>query len=376
MVANFPVNAERRLFALRGLPGNGRGNGSRANGHGGAELTIILEDSHRTVPLALSSRWKKPVARVIAMEDPLAELVPLIESSRSENVVLASLSSVCVLDPEALLAAVAGSTGRIIKLSASRTPIEMYAGSRHSILSLLRASVERRVERKPIRTCLFAETLLPSIDIIEEIPGEVHFQNSLMEYFRNNLWLIENCASDRYRRTLSRLPELADKGAESHIAERGCIRNSWLASGVEVEGEVEDSVIFPNVHIRKNTRVSRSVIMNGNRIGAGGEIQNALMLAFSAELSRSATNIGDSCSIGSRSSIMKNADFPDQIRDGLAVVGMNAELPSGLRIEAGACIEAGVPSFVLRKMKVVKRGTSVFRPPALDAVEEAGKGKR
>jgi carbonic anhydrase/acetyltransferase-like protein (isoleucine patch superfamily) len=362
MVANFPFTAERRLFPLRSLSGNGRGS-SRAE----AELAIILEDSHRAVPLALSSRWKKPVARIIALEDPFAELIPLIESSRSETVVLASLSCVCVLDPDALLAAVAGATGRIIKLSASRTPIEMYAGSRQSILALLRSAVERRAERKPLRQCLFTETLLPSIDVIEEIPGEVRFQTSLTEYFRNNLWLIDNCATDGYRRVLARLPELADKGAESHIAEKGFIRNSWLASGVEVEGEVEDS---------KNTKISRSVIMNGNRIASGGEIQNSLVLVFSAELSRTATNIGDSCSIGTRSSIMKNSDFPDQIRDGLTVVGMNAEIPAGLRIEAGACIEAGVPSSLLRKMKVVKRGTTVFKPPAREALEGAGKGRR
>ena len=69
--------------------------------------------------------------------------------------------------------------------------------------------------------------------------------------------------------------------------------------------------------------------MNGNRIGAGGDIQNSLLLPVSAELSRSAVNVGDNCSIGSRSSTAKNADFPGQIRDGLTVVGMNAEIPQG-----------------------------------------------
>jgi carbonic anhydrase/acetyltransferase-like protein (isoleucine patch superfamily) len=378
MVANFPANPDRRIFPLRGLSGNGRGNGGRGSGQTETELTIILEEAHRTVPLTLSSRWKKPVARVLALEDPLAELVALAESSRSENVVLASLSCVCVLDTDALLASVAGAAGRIIKVSASRTPIEMYAGSRQAITSLLQSAVTRRTDRKPLRDCLFAQTLLPSIDTIEEVPGDVLFQSSLMEYFRSNLWVIDNCAEESYRRVLSRLPELADKGVESHIAEKGCIRNSWLASGVEVEGEVEDSIIFPNVHVRRNTRVSRSVILNGNRIGSGAEIQNSLVMTFSAEIARTATNIGDDCSIGSRSSVMKNAAFPEQIRDGLTVVGMNAEVPAGLRIEAGACIEAGVPSSVLRKMKVVKRGTSVFKPATSDAqpAEGAQKGRR
>jgi len=368
MVANF-----------RSPGGDGRGNGSSRQDPRETEVTILLEESPRTVPVALSGRWKKPVARVVALEDPLAELIPLIESSRSENVILASLSCVCSLDPAQLIELAVGTAGgRIVKVSVARTPIEMYASSRETVVSLLTSAVDHRSERKPLRESLFADTLLPSLDVIEELPGEVLFQNDLMEYYRRNLWVIGNCGSEAYLRMLARLPELSDKGAESHIAEKGSARNSWLASGVEVEGEVEDSIIFPNVHIRKNALVSRSVVMNGNRIGAGGEIRNSLVFPLSSDLPRTTANIGDNCSIGSRSSTMANADFPDQIRDGLTVVGMNSEIPSGLRIEAAVCIGPGVPASQLRKMKLVKKGTSVFRPrnPGSEAHEHTARERR
>jgi carbonic anhydrase/acetyltransferase-like protein (isoleucine patch superfamily) len=382
MVANFRGSGDNRDTLLRigraESHGNGNGRGKESSE---TELTIVLEESHRTIPVAISSRWRKTPARVVALEDPLAELLQLVESSRNETVILASLSCVCVLDTSALLeaaAAAAAAAGRIIKISISRTPIDMYAASRQTIVSRLRSALERRTERKPLRDSLFAATLLPSMDLLEEVPGEVLFQNNLMEYFHNNLWVIGNCATDGYRRILSRLPELSDKGAESYIKERGCVRNSWLASGVEVEGEIEESILFPNVHIGKNTRVSKSIVMNGNRIGAGGDIQNSLLLPFSMELSRATTNVGDNCSIGSRSSIAKNVDFPGQIRDGLTVVGMNAEIPAGLRVEAGVCIGAGVPASLLRKMKIVKKGTSVFKSgnPDAKAAEPSGKSRR
>jgi UDP-3-O-[3-hydroxymyristoyl] glucosamine N-acyltransferase len=358
MVANFLADTLGRDISAADGRGNGHGS---ALGLSSPELTIVLEESHRSVPVALSSRWKKPLARVIALEDPLAELVPLLESSRSDAVIFAALSCVCILDTAALLASAAAVAGRIIKISASRTPIEMYAASRHTMVSLLRSALDRRTDRKPLRNCLFIETLLPSMDLLEEVSGDILFQNDLMDYFHNNLWVIRNCAGDSYHRILSRFPELSDKGAESHIAENGCVRNSWLASGVDVEGEIEDSIVFPNVHIGKNTKISRSVVLNGNRIGVGGEIQNSLVLPFSAEIPRNAVTIGDNCSIGSRSSTMKNTEFPSQIRDGLTVIGMNAELPPGLRIEAGVCICAGVPSSQLKKLKLIKKGTSIFR---------------
>ena len=271
MVANFRGSGDQRENLLRGGPADGRGNGNgRGRESSDTELTIILEESHRTIPLTLSSRWKKPVARVIALEDPLAELLPLVESSRSDTVILASLSSVCVLDTAELLDTAAKAAGKVIKISVSRTPIEMYAAGRQTVASLLRSALDRRTDRKPLRESLFAAALLPSIDLLEDVPGEVLFQNDLMEYFHNNLWVIGNCATDGYRKTLSRLPEPSEKSIESHITEKGCVRNSWLASGVEVEGEIEESIVFPNVHIGKNTKISRSIVMNGNRIGAGG----------------------------------------------------------------------------------------------------------
>lgn len=371
MVANFRPQPERR-----DEPGNSR-DGKNA-GWGRDEVTIVLEESQRSVPAALSSRWKRPVAKVVAFEDPLAGLAPLIASSPSRSIILASLSSVCVLDSPALVALAENVGSRIVKLSVGRTPVEIYVAGRDSLARLLQSTLERRSGRKALREWLFSEALVQSMDLLEEVPGEVLFQNDLMEYYQRNLWLLENCASDKFLAVTSRLPELSDKGAESHIGEKGCARNCWLASGVEIDGEVEDSVLFPNVQIKRDAFVSRSIVLNGNRIGSGGVIHNSLVFPFSADLPRAAPNIGDNCSIGSHSSIMKNSDFPDQIRDGLTVIGVDAEIPEGLRVEAGACIGPGVPASVLRKLKIVKKGSCVFRPLSQEPrdKETMGKGRR
>jgi glucose-1-phosphate adenylyltransferase len=144
------------------------------------------------------------------------------------------------------------------------------------------------------------------------------------------------------------------------VAEKGCIRNSWLASGVEVEGTVEDSIIFPHVHVRRGALISRSVVLNGNSIGSGTEIRNALILPFGAEAQRSTSNIGDNCAIGAKTSTMKNGDFPTQIRDGLTVIGINADIPNGFRAEAASFIAPGISAAHLRKLKVLRRGASVL----------------
>jgi hypothetical protein len=324
-----------------------------------ADLTIVMEESSRSASLALGGRWRKP-SGVQVLEGGLAEAAPLIGASDAEFLILASLSCVCVLDPGALLALATTARDHLVKISVGRTPIEMYCGRKEPLARILEAAARRANARAHLRESLFEGALHSAIDLIEDLPGELLFQNNLMEYFTNNLWLVANGQSGRYHQAASRLPELADKGMESHVAERGLIRNSWLASGVEVEGTVEDSIIFPNVVIRRNAVVSHSVVANGNRIGAGTEIHNALILPFVSDAPRNSPNIGDNCSIGAKASIMKNSDFPAHIRDGLAVLGVNADIPNGFRAEAGTYIAPGVQAATLRRLKVLKKGSSVL----------------
>jgi hypothetical protein len=243
-----------------------------------------------------------------------------------------------------------------VKLSVGRTPVEVYISRRAHLARLLSSAAEHDTGTRGLRAALFDSVLHGAIDLLVDVPGEILFQNDLMEYYTNNIWVVANCESERFHGALSRLPDLADKGAESRVGERGTIRNSWLACGVEVDGTVEDSILFPNVHVRRNALVSRAVVLNGNRIGSGTEIQSALVLPFTAEVPRPLPNIGDNCSIGARTSSMKNSTYPAHIRDGLAVIGMNADIPNGFKAEAATYIAPGVPAHVLRRIKVLHRG--------------------
>jgi hypothetical protein len=324
------------------------------------EVTLVLEEAARDTSLALSSRWKKPVARVHALEGGLAGIVRLIEGARADRVVLASTSCVFLIDPAHLRERIQETADHVVKLSVGRTPVEVYISRPAYLARLLASAAEHDTGRKGLREALFDGILHDAIDLLVDVPGEILFQNDLMEYYTNNIWVVANCESQRFHAALSRLPELADKGAESHIAERGNIRNSWLASGVEVEGTVEDSILFPNVLVRRNALVSRAVVLNGNRIGSGTEIQSALILPFTAEVPRPMPNIGDNCAIGARTSTMKNSDYPLHIRNGLAVVGMNADIPNGFKAEAATFIAPGVPANVLKRIKVLHRGGSVL----------------
>jgi hypothetical protein len=324
------------------------------------EVTLVVEEAGRDTALAFSSRWKKPVARVHVLEDGLLGIARMIGNTSADLIVLAAASSVFLAEPAVLQERIQETGDHVVKLSVTRTPVEVFISRRAHLARLLADAAEHDTGRKGLRETLFDGALHDAIELIVDVPGEILFQNDLMEYYSSNIWVIANCESQGFHAALSRLPELADKGAESHIAERGSISNSWLASGVEVEGAVEDSILFPNVVVRRNSLVSRAVVLNGNRIGAGSEIQSALILPFTAEMPRPTPNIGDNCTIGARTSTMKNADFPDQIRNGIAVVGTNADIPNGFKAEAATYIAPGVPAGALRKLKILRKGGSIL----------------
>jgi hypothetical protein len=323
-----------------------------------------MEEDGRETAAALNSRWKRPVAKVQVIDNGLASVARAVQESEADHVVIASASCLFIADPSALRERIAETADQMVKLSVSRTPVEVFAARREPLARLLASEVERNPARRSLRAALFDGILQDSMEIIVDVPGEILFQNDLMEYYTNNIWVVANSESPRLHSALARLPEPADKGAESHVAERATIRNSWLASGVEVEGIVEDSILFPHVVVRRNALVSRAVVLNGNRIGSGTEIQSALILPFNAEVPRPAPNIGENCSIGARTSTMKNFDFPSQIRNGISVIGTNADIPNGFKAEAATYIAPGVPASVLKKLKVLKKGASVRRERA------------
>jgi hypothetical protein len=100
--------------------------------------------------------------------------------------------------------------------------------------------------------------------------------------------------------------------------------------------------------------------MNGNRIGAKAQLYKTLVLPYVGDLGSS--NIGESASIGMREAGARNFDFPKQVCEGVTVIGINAEVPKGLKIGSGCLVGARVGAGQLRSVKELPRSSTVLRP--------------
>ena len=103
------------------------------------------------------------------------------------------------------------------------------------------------------------------------------FNESVEEYFRNSLSLIDNQIRHDlfgynhpvYTRVRDRVPTYYGENCE--------IENCVIADGCMLEGEVEDSVLFRNVTICEGAEVENCVIMNDTVIGEGADLKYVIL---------------------------------------------------------------------------------------------------
>ena len=92
--------------------------------------------------------------------------------------------------------------------------------------------------------------------------------NSLESYFRCSMRLLSGDARENlfYRRSLPVLTKIRNSAPTRYAP--GClVKNSLVADGCVIEGEVEDSILFRGVHIGKGTKISRSILMQDTQVG-------------------------------------------------------------------------------------------------------------
>jgi hypothetical protein len=100
--------------------------------------------------------------------------------------------------------------------------------------------------------------------------------------------------------------------------------------------------------------------MNNNWVGSKSQVYRSLILAHPADNSKGQANIGDESFIGLKQSGAANAQYPAQVREGLTVLGHNAEIPRGYTIGPGCLLAAGVQAQQLRKQKGLRKGNTLL----------------
>jgi tetrahydrodipicolinate N-succinyltransferase len=328
------------------------------------ELTLIAEPRYRSLAAFVSSRSRGDRERLSFVDRGIEGLLEILEQDPSPTVLFSPLTLACVPDGKALQRVVENVKNSIVRISIQNVETDIYATGRQALLRGWESYRKGHSVSPRLGTALFSEFLHASFSAIKNVPGKILFQNNLTQLYKENLWLVRrNGAADLLERLhASRKSSVTDKRAL--IDRGGHVKNSLISAGARVEGYVEDSFVFPDAVVHRGASVVSSVVMNGNRIGGKAQLYKTLVLPYGGDLGTS--NIGEGASIGMREAGARNFDFPKQICEGVTVIGINAEVPRGLKIGSGCLIGARVGAGQLRSLKGLPRSSTMLRPEELE----------
>ncbi len=105
-----------------------------------------------------------------------------------------------------------------------------------------------------------------------------------------------------------------------HVGEKAKISNSLITEGCDIEGIVENSILFSGVTVEKGAYIKDSVIMSGVHIGAGATVNYSII--------DENTDIGANCVVG-RTKTMSDA---------ITVVGCSLTIDDNANIPGGAMV--------------------------------------
>ena len=112
---------------------------------------------------------------------------------------------------------------------------------------------------------------------VYQFPGIVMYNESVEEYFRNSLALIDKeVRHDLFFYNHPVFTRVRDR-VPSYYGENCNVENCVLADGCILEGNVKESILFRNVTVCEGAQVENCVIMNDTVVGEGAELKYVIL---------------------------------------------------------------------------------------------------
>ncbi len=119
-------------------------------------------------------------------------------------------------------------------------------------------------------TSFESDILIKQLDSLKvyayEFRGYYAGIDSMATYYRHNMELLEKSVRDELFGERDIYTKVRDS-APSKYGENAIVRNSLISDGCEIEGVVENSILFRGVKVEKGAVVRNSIVMQDNIIG-------------------------------------------------------------------------------------------------------------
>lgn len=110
-----------------------------------------------------------------------------------------------------------------------------------------------------------------------EFKGYLSCINSLQAYYKTNMDLLDLDVNKELFYDKAPIYTKSKDGAPAKYTESSNVKNSIVANGCYIEGEVENCIISRSVHIRKGARLKDCIILQNTVIGEGAKLTNCII---------------------------------------------------------------------------------------------------
>ena len=327
---------------------------------------IVLEERFRDLLAPATERWGRFGVETVVVEPGRDAIVELLGSIDADELLVCSTTFAALFDAGRLALELRTSRKeRLSKLTVDGTPLDFYAVRKKSLVAAIRRPAALSYEEEPYVDQLFERTLHGGFNHMTDLPGKVVLCRNLTQFYHQNVtmarrpveWATWRDVLDRFRGETKAV----------YVAPSGYVKSSLLASGTEVAGQVENSLLYPGVSIAAGATVRDSVVMSHNHVGRGASLQRALVLPGRDRI-RSHPTVEEKATVGGTTGNITNSRFPEQIRDGITVLGPGVELPRGIAVDQGCYLSASYPAASLKRLRKLARGSSYLSEKAGDGV--------
>ena len=107
------------------------------------------------------------------------------------------------------------------------------------------------------------------------------------------------------------------------------VNRSILSNDTIIEGQVIGSILSPGVRVGQGARVLNSILMHDCQVEAGAFLNRVIM--------DKKGRVGRKAYLNGQATI-PNREFPEQLHEGLLVIGKGAQVPPGIRIQGNSIV--------------------------------------
>jgi ADP-glucose pyrophosphorylase len=144
----------------------------------------------------------------------------------------------------------------------------------------------------------------------------------------------------------------------ARIGKNAEVVNSFISDFCQIDGKVDNSIIYPGVIIEEKTEIKDSILLPFVHIAHSAKVVRSIVDENTEPDGK--PNVGIYCDIGTNKEQLRNGDFPKSIFSSITLLGKNCHIPDRITIGGACYVASNASTENFGKNRVIHDGVSII----------------